>query len=78
MSATTHIVFNVPGISCAHCKMAIEEALSGLEGIVSASVEVETRTVDVRLDPDLASVQIVTAAIVGAGYAVAGEHAFGD
>ena len=78
MSASRHMVFNVPGISCGHCKKAIEDALSNLEGIESASVEVETRTVDVRLDPDLASAQVVTAAIVGAGYAVAGEHAFGE
>ena len=32
MTATRHVVLNVPDVSCNHCKMAIEGAVSGLAG----------------------------------------------
>jgi copper chaperone len=75
MTATRHVVLNVPEISCNHCKMAIEGAVTGLEGVDSVEVEVATKSVAVYLAPggDLAAVR---AAIEDAGYPVTGEHEF--
>ena len=59
----------VPGISCGHCKAAIESELSDVQGVVSASVDIEARTVAVTGD---ATDEAVRAAIDEAGYEVAG------
>lgn len=64
------LVVSVPEISCGHCKAAIEGALRPLVGVNSADVDVDTRTVRVRLDPP-ATVADVTAAIEAQGYSVA-------
>lgn len=42
--------FNVPDVSCAHCKNAIESALGNLEGVNEVEVDVEAKVVDVAFD----------------------------
>jgi copper chaperone len=75
MTATRHVVLNVPDVSCNHCKTAIENAVSGLPGVDRVEVEIATKSVAVDLDAagDLGAVK---AAIEDEGYAVAGEHEF--
>lgn len=65
----TELTYSVPGISCDHCKRAIESEVGAVEGVESVTVDVEHRTVGVSGDaPDAA----VRAAIEEAGYEVAG------
>ena len=78
MSPETHIVLNVPAISCNHCKMAIESAAGGIDGVSRAEVDVAEKSVDIVFDPTQTTVEVVKAAIAAEGYPVAGEHAFGD
>ena len=59
----------VPDISCGHCKRAIEGALADVGGVAGAEVDVETRTVSMRLDDDAAMAAAI-AAIEAAGYEV--------
>jgi len=59
--------FDVPGISCGHCKAAIEGALDGLDGVESATVDVDAKHVVVE---GTVSDETVTAAIDDAGYEV--------
>jgi copper chaperone len=40
--------FQVPNISCHHCVMTIRRELGELEGVVSATGDVETKTVTVE------------------------------
>lgn len=61
--------YSVPGISCGHCKAAIEKELAPVEGVESAVVDVEGRTVTVV---GTASEDAVRAAVDEAGYEVAG------
>lgn len=64
MSTTTYAV---PGISCGHCKTAIEGEVSKLDGVDSVSVDIDARTVTVTgsaTDPEIRS------AIDEAGYDV--------
>jgi copper chaperone len=62
-------VYQVPDISCGHCKAAIEGELDKLEGVTSAIVNVEAKTVTVD---GIAADEAVTQAISDAGYEVAG------
>jgi copper chaperone len=75
MSDTRHVVLNVPDVSCSHCKMAIENAVSGLAGVDKVEVDVAAKSVTVFLD-DEGDLATVRAAIEDEGYAVAGEHEF--
>lgn len=66
------VVYEVPGISCDHCKAAIEGEVSTVPGIERVTVDVEAKTVTVVGDaPD----EAVRAAIDTAGYEVAGVRA---
>ena len=40
--------FQVPNISCHHCVMTIQRELGEVEGVVSATGDVETKTVTVE------------------------------
>ncbi len=63
---------NVPDVSCGHCKGAIEGALRGIAGIEYASVNLETKAVDVTWDETVVDRTAVVRAIEAAGYPVAG------
>ncbi len=63
----TNRVFNVPDISCDHCKRSIEEALSAVPEVDSVVVTVERREVEVA---GAASDDAIIAAIGLAGYDV--------
>jgi len=69
-----HIVFDVPDVSCAHCKRAIEGAVSSLRGVDAVTVDVQEKQVDVRLSGDGASADEVRRAIEEEGYPVAAER----
>ena len=64
----TSRVFDVPDISCDHCKRAIEEAVSAVLEVDSVVVTVDRRLVEVA---GVASDDAVIAAIQLAGYEVA-------
>ncbi len=62
---------SVPDISCGHCKMSIEGALSDLSGVTSAEVHIEPRTVDVTWDDGTVNLDAIINAIEAQGYEVA-------
>jgi copper chaperone len=64
---TSSTAYTVPGISCDHCKRAIEAKVSAVGGVDAVTVDVETKLVTVT-GGDPAAVE---AAIAAAGYAVA-------
>lgn len=66
---TAPVRISVPGISCGHCKRAIEGALADVAGVAAAEVDVESRTVAVAAD-DAAALAAAVAAIEDAGYDV--------
>ena len=63
--------YEVPGISCEHCKRAIESEVGEVAGVERVSVDVTGRTVRVEGDADDG---VVRAAIAAAGYEVASSH----
>ena len=64
--STTH-TYSVPGISCDHCKRAIETEVSGMAAVESVDVDVEAKLVTVVGGDDAA----IRTAIHDAGYDVA-------
>ena len=65
----TEITLSVPDISCGHCKMTIEGAVSLLEGVGRVLVDVASATVDLGYE-DPATLEQIVAAIEAQGYAV--------
>jgi copper chaperone len=64
-------VYDVPDISCGHCKAAIEGAVDAVDGVEAVAVDVDDRTVTVTGDAEAVAVE---AAITDAGYAVSGTR----
>jgi copper chaperone len=75
--AEMHAVLNVPSVSCNHCKMAIETAVGGLDGVGLADVDVAEKTVTVEFDDAAVSLEAIEEAVAEEGYEVAGRHVFG-
>ena len=67
----TNVTLNVPDISCGHCKTSIEGAVAPLEGVDSAEVTIDARTVDVSFDESVVSLDQIVEAIDDQGYEVA-------
>ena len=60
--------YSVPAISCGHCKSAIEGEVAPLDGVESAIVDIDAKTLTVTGE---ASEDAVRAAVDEAGYEVA-------
>jgi copper chaperone len=76
MTDDRHVVLNVPDISCHHCKMAIEKALAGVDGVSDVDVEVEAKTVGLHYDAACTGLDAVEQVMADEGYPVAGRHEF--
>ena len=63
--------YSVPGISCGHCKNAIEGELAPLNDVESALVDIDAKTVTVVGEITEADVR---AAVAEAGYEVASAN----
>ena len=66
---TTTRTYSVPGISCAHCKTAVEAEVSKVAGVEQVSVDITPEAVWLQLGPTDID---VPAAIDEAGLRVAG------
>jgi len=60
----------VKGMTCGHCKMAVEGALKKLEGVSTAEVNLEAGKVDVTFDDSKVTVDKMKEAIEDQGYDV--------
>lgn len=64
-------ILTVEGMMCNHCKMHVENALKGVDGVADAQVNLEQKTAEVTLAKDVAD-DTLTAAVKDAGYEVTG------
>ena len=67
----TEKTFNVPDMSCGHCKAAVEVGLNELPGVERADADVAKGTVEVSYDEGTVTTEDLKAAIEEAGYTVA-------
>jgi P-type Cu+ transporter len=64
------LTFPVTGMTCASCVRRIEKALTRVDGVHAASVNLATERAKVAYDPTVAGLEQLTAAVERAGYAV--------
>lgn len=63
------LTYTVPGMSCGHCKSAVEQEVGAVDGVDSVAVDLETKLVVVRGEG--LSDEALRAAIDEAGYEAA-------
>ena len=63
-------VIKVEGMTCNHCKMAVEGALKKLQGVSSATVSLENKNVTVTFIEDQVNFEQMKEAIEEQGYDV--------
>jgi len=64
------LTLSIGGMSCASCVNTVQEAVSELDGVLSASVNLVTEKLTVRYDPQRVRVAQIKKAVVDAGYEV--------
>jgi Cu+-exporting ATPase len=62
-------VLKVEGMSCGHCKAAVEKALKAVDGVENAVVDLEKKSAEVTLNKEVANDEL-TKAVTDAGYEV--------
>jgi copper ion binding protein len=67
----TEKTLKVEGMSCAHCKAAVEEELGKLSGLEHANADPDRGTVEVRFDEARLTEDDLEAAVEEAGYTIA-------
>lgn len=61
-----HVI--VPNMSCGHCKMRIEKALNALDGVSSATADVNTKAVSIQWDDAQIAWSDIQASLEKIGY----------
>ncbi|NLI13670.1 heavy-metal-associated domain-containing protein [Pelotomaculum propionicicum] len=64
------ITLKVEGMSCGHCKAAVEKALKDTGGVLAAEVDLDAKSVQVDYDRDRVDRAGLVKAIEDAGYDV--------
>jgi copper chaperone CopZ len=70
MAEIKKVELNIIGMACAGCSNAVEKALSKLEGVTSARVDLAKKTAYVDYDSAKLGLEDLRKAVVGAGYKV--------
>jgi copper chaperone len=65
------IRLNVTGMTCGHCKSAVQNALARQPGVRAATVDLERGTAQVEYDPSAVTPTQLTAAVAEEGYTAA-------
>ena len=63
-------VLRVMGMSCGHCKAAVENTVAALPGIASVEVDLDKQEAIVLFDAGLVTLHQISAAIDEAGFTV--------
>ncbi|MCL7411311.1 MAG: copper ion binding protein [Methanosarcinaceae archaeon] len=58
----------VEGMSCGHCQMAVNKAISGVDGVSKVDVDLKDGKATVDYDEGKTNTDAIKAAVVEAGY----------
>lgn len=61
----------VSGMTCGHCRAAVEKALQNQSGVKNATVDLESGSADVDFDETAVAVEQLIAAVEEEGYTAA-------
>lgn len=67
MSMKTETII-VEGMSCNHCRQAVEKAVRALPGVIAAEVDLAAKTLRVEFDGAAVSLTDIRAAVDDAGF----------
>ncbi|MBE3575631.1 MAG: heavy-metal-associated domain-containing protein [Firmicutes bacterium] len=70
MAEKQSLTLKIEGMSCNHCKMAVEKALKSLAGVDTVQVDLAGGAAQVLYDPAKVGKQQMAAAVSDAGYQV--------
>ncbi len=62
--------FTVKGMSCGHCKKAVESALSSVDGVEDVKVSLEEEKVEVKFNEEQTTLDKLKTEVRAAGYEV--------
>ena len=68
MAGSATLTFAVTGMHCASCGLLIDEAVEELDGVDRCQTDSRRGRTVVRVDPSVATVGAIVAAIAEAGY----------
>ncbi|MTI95042.1 MAG: heavy-metal-associated domain-containing protein [Firmicutes bacterium] len=63
------ITLNIEGMSCNHCKQALETAIGQLDGVESVEIDLTANTAQIRIDDD-SRIEEIKQTVTEAGYSV--------
>ena len=63
-------VIKVEGMSCGHCKNAVETAVKALPGVASAQVDLEAKSLTVEFDETKVDLSAIKKAVEEEGFTV--------
>jgi copper chaperone len=66
-------VLQIEGMTCSHCKSAVEKAVRGLPGVLAAEVDLAAKTLAVEFDAKKSPLASVKSAVEEAGYKVVAD-----
>jgi copper chaperone len=64
----TNILLDIQGMTCNHCVMRVQKALSAVPGVEKAQVTLQPGTARVEFDETAATAQALADAVAKAGY----------
>lgn len=67
-SLTKTLSLPVEGMTCASCVLRVEKALTGLDGVEKAAVNLATEKATITFDPSRTTTERLGAAVAGSGY----------
>jgi copper chaperone len=73
MATIQEAILSVPDVSCGHCVQTINSTLSALAGVEGVSTDIVTKSVNLRYDSNLISMEQIEATLDDVGYTVAKE-----
>jgi copper ion binding protein len=62
------LVLVVGGMTCQHCVKTVQAAISGLEGVISVSVDLDQGEAKITFDPDKVGINEIIKSVEEAGY----------
>lgn len=68
MAESKTMDLKISGMSCNHCRMAVERALKGVSGVSAANVDLASGKAKVTYDPAQAGFKEMERAVEEAGY----------
>src|ERR1043166_3675105 len=77
-SSSSICTLDIGGMTCASCVRHVEKALSRIDGVRSAEVNLATEAAPASFDPQAAGLSELTAAVAAAGYTATPRHADPD